>query len=299
MVVTVGVEAAEKARIRHHLSTYNDPQLADYLLENPQYDFLPGEMKELTVVFTDLVGFTSISEKLGVRAIEVLNEYLQMMVPIIRSHRGLVNKFLGDGIMIIFGALWENPDHATNAVDTVLEMLKATNDFGKVLESRGLPPVKMRAGVSTGQMIVGDAGSEIARDYTVLGDAVNTAARLEQANKRLDTQILIGGGTYRHLDSRFLLRPVGNLMLAGKTEAVESFEVLGRSEHATAAELRLIELSDIIIKRVNDGKAGNCREPIQTLVAEFGPSKFTLIYEKLCEDAATGGQNLPQRHILA
>jgi class 3 adenylate cyclase/CHASE2 domain-containing sensor protein len=298
-LVTVIVESAERARITHHFRTYVDPQLADYFLENPERLHLRGQIKELTVVFTDLAGFTTITEKLGERTVDILNEYLKVMVPIIRSRRGLVNKFLGDGIMIIFGALWENPDHATNAVDTVLEMLKATQKFSEELKSRGLPAVNMRAGISTGKMIVGDAGSDTARDYTVLGDAVNTGARLEQANKRLDTQILISGGTFRHLDSRFVLRPVGNLMLAGKTEAVEAYEVVAHRTEATAAHLRLAELSDIIIKHVNTGKIADCRDYIETIVTEFGPSKFTLVYEKLCLDAVADTKKPPPTHISA
>src|SRR5687767_10048908 len=153
------VEGIERARITRRFRAYNDPALVDYIIENPDAAGFKGEVRELTVVFTDLTDFTALSEKLGEATVPVLNRYLDCMVPVIRRHHGYVNKFLGDGIMFFFGAPRPNDDHAADAVATVLEMRKALADFNRQLEAEGLAPLEMRAGVSTGRVIVGDAGS--------------------------------------------------------------------------------------------------------------------------------------------
>ncbi|MBL4702541.1 MAG: adenylate/guanylate cyclase domain-containing protein, partial [Phycisphaeraceae bacterium] len=173
------VERTERTRITRRFSSYVDPALVNYVINNPDTARLDGELKEMTVVFTDLAGFTTLSEKLRERTVPILNEYMGLMVPIIRKHTGYVNKFLGDGMMFFYAAPLDNPNHASDAVITSLELQHAMIDFNRRLKAQDLPQVAVRIGMSTGEMVVGDAGSEDASDYTVLGDTVNLAARLE------------------------------------------------------------------------------------------------------------------------
>jgi adenylate cyclase len=151
---------------------------------------------------------------------------MSRMVPVIQERRGLVNKFLGDGIMFFYGAPMPNPDHAGR---------RGGDGAGDVGRARAVQPrtggggqpdgVHAR-GVSTGPMVVGDAGSHLRSDYTVLGDAVNLGARLESANKAVGTKVMLSGRTVELLGDRFLVRPIGKLRVAGKTEGVMTFEPL-------------------------------------------------------------------------
>ncbi|MDH3584669.1 MAG: CHASE2 domain-containing protein, partial [Phycisphaerae bacterium] len=164
------VERAERARVTGRFRSYVDPALVDYVMEHPEQATLEGEIRELTVVFTDLAGFTSISEKLGAKVVPLLNEYMSLMVPVIRRHGGYVNKFLGDGIMFFFGAPRSSATHASDAVGTALEIQEVMRSFNEQLGGRGLPTVMTRLGMCTGEMVVGDMGPADASDYTVLGD---------------------------------------------------------------------------------------------------------------------------------
>jgi CHASE2 domain-containing sensor protein/class 3 adenylate cyclase len=302
ILASVIVEATVRANITDRFRNRVDPQLVDYVLEDPDRIRLAGELKELTVVFTDLEGFTKASEQLGEKTVEVLNEYMERMVPIIRRVRsagtrgGYLNKFLGDGIMFVFGAPFENPHHASEAVDTVMEMLEVTRQFSEEIVAKGLPPVYMRAGVTTGPMIVGDAGANVAGDYTVLGDAVNTAARLEKANKRFNSRVLINQGTALQLNGKFLLRPIGSLLLAGKSETVETFEVLGRREGATETEIEIARLSSEIVSKFTAGDEAASLELVKQMTAKFGPSKFAETYEHLCRHERTASDD--SKHVV-
>lgn len=301
-LISLTVETAERARVTNRFRNRVDPQLVDYVLEHPEHMRLEGQVKELTVVFTDLEGFTAVSEKLREKTVEILNEYFKRMVPLIRQrrghlHGGYVNKLLGDGMMFVFGAPFDNPHHATDAVQTVLDMIHETERFSMEMVSRGLPPVVMRAGVNTGPMMVGDAGADTASDYTVIGDAVNTSARLEKANKRFDSRILIGGGTQRYLDGRFLTRSVGALMLAGKSEAVDAFEVMARSVEATDAQRRVKALSEAIVTAYATGQIAMCLQLVENAIAVLGRTKFLAVYEKLCHQAVEDGAS--QSYVLA
>ncbi|MEO6434712.1 MAG: adenylate/guanylate cyclase domain-containing protein, partial [Tepidisphaeraceae bacterium] len=157
-VTRVVVERAERESIRRRFSNYVDPKLVNFVLENPSATF-DGEKREMTVVFTDLVGFTSLSEKMGEKVVPLLNDLLEELVPVIRDvHQGYINKFLGDGIMFFFNAPYLTATHARDAVATVLAMHETLARFNQRLTASGLPPLGMRAGISTGEMIVGNAG---------------------------------------------------------------------------------------------------------------------------------------------
>jgi len=277
------VETSERNRITRRFRNYVDPKLVNYVLEHPEVSF-DGEKREMTVVFTDLAGFTSLSEKLGERIVPLLNELLGELVPVIRDHhQGLVNKFLGDGIMFFFNAPKQDPKHAADAVATVLDMHAKVAEFNLRLAERDLPPISMRAGICTGEMIVGDAGGAGAADYTVLGDSVNLASRLEAANKYTGTRTMMTRRTVELLDGQFLVRPVGRIKVVGKDEAVEVFEPLATAGDATDLDRAIAQLSGEMVEKYARRRFEECAALAARLDALAGAGKLAAMYQSLCD----------------
>jgi adenylate cyclase len=282
-LVEIVIEKLERNRITRRFSTYVDPALVDYVIEHPDESVTEGQEREMTVVFTDLAGFTTISEALKEKVIPLLNEYLGLMSSIIKKHNGLVNKFLGDGIMFFFNAPRANPNHAIDAVETVLEMQHELVAFNEGLRRRGLPAITMRAGITTGSMVVGDAGGKGRSDYTVIGDNVNLAARLESANKATDTKVMMTARTVELLNGRFLVRPTARLQVKGKTEGVDTCELIARTEQATDAQRRKAELGKAVFEAFVKSDFAGCLRAVEVLEAEFGQTKLTRAYFELSE----------------
>lgn len=286
------VERTERARIQKQFSSYVDPALVDYVVNHPEARF-DGELKEMTVVFTDLAGFTTLSEKLRERTVTILNEYMSLMVPIIRQHAGYLNKFLGDGIMFFYSAPQDNPHHAIASVKTALAMQHAMIDFNRKLHTQDLPQVSVRIGISTGNMVVGNAGSvaqnqtiseqDRASDYTVLGDSVNLGARLESANKYTGTAILINDTCKQQLGDTFLLRPVGKLQVVGKSESIMTWEPLCQLPIATDRQKQIATLAAPIVEHFADGAFDACNQAINAYEAALGHDKFSQFYHRQCD----------------
>jgi adenylate cyclase len=271
-------EIGERARLTRRFSSYVDPTLVNYVIENPEQARLEAHEKELTVVFTDLAGFTTLAEKLRAQSAKMLGQYMEAMVPLIRARRGYVNKFLGDGIMFFFGAPIENPNHAADAVAAVLDMEKAIVPFNADLQRQGLPTLAMRAGMTTGMMVVGDAGPSFASDYTVLGDLVNLAARLEGANKAFGTNNLITARTVELLNGRYVVRPIANLLVVGKEEAVFVHEAIAPIESATDDQKRLAKLTAEMVEAFAASRFDECLAAATEIERLFGASKLTARY---------------------
>jgi adenylate cyclase len=283
-LVEIVLEKLERNRITRRFSTYVDPALVNYVIEHPDEKVTEGQEREMTVVFTDLAGFTTISETLKEKVIPLLNEYLGLMSSIIKKHNGLVNKFLGDGIMFFFNAPRPNPRHAIDAVETVLEMQQELIGFNEGLLKRGLPAITMRAGITTGSMVVGDAGGMGRSDYTVIGDNVNLAARLESANKATDTKVMMTARTCELLNGQFLVRPTARLQVKGKTEGVDTCELIARSDQATDAQRRQAELGKAVFDAFVKSDFAGCLNAVEKLEAEFGKTKLTKAYHELSEE---------------
>jgi class 3 adenylate cyclase/CHASE2 domain-containing sensor protein len=282
-IARVLIESSERARVTKRFRAYVDPTLVNYVIERPDQVRLEGETRELTVVFTDLAGFTTLSERLGDKTVPLLNQFMGAMVPIIRGQRGYVNKFLGDGIMFFFGAPVENPAHAPDAVAASLKMQQAIRPFNEDLYRRDLPPVSMRVGVSSGMMVVGDAGSADASDYTVLGDTVNLGARLESANKATGTAILLNARAAELAGDRFLLRAVGKLQVAGKTEGVMTYEAMAFAAEADDRQRLLKALTDAMVHPFLHGDFHGSLAAAERLEREFGLSKLASLYRRQCQ----------------
>lgn len=195
----------------------------------PHYVGLPApEQRELTIVFTNLTGYVPFCERAGNEAAATaINEHMKLMVPIIRRHRGYIKQFLGDGIMFFFGAPLENPNHAPDAVAAALEMQSAQSAFNQRLASDGLPALPLRIGICTGRVVVGDVGDEGLADYTVMGDNVNLARRLEAANKKTGTAILISERTAELLGGRFALSSIESIDIIGSSKPIRAYEPTG------------------------------------------------------------------------
>jgi adenylate cyclase len=240
----------EQRWIRSAFSTYISPNLVEELVRNPDQLSLGGERRELTFVFTDLEGFTSLVEKSAPDAIvPLLNEYLDGMERIAFRHDGTIDKIVGDALHLIFGAPVAQPDHADRAVACALEMDAFGQDFARRKRADGIPFGVTRIGVNSGRAVVGNFGGFLRFDYTAHGDAINTAARLESANKFFGTRLCVSAATAA-LCRTFAGRPIGDLVLKGKTEGVTTFEPLadGTAGSPRAAvylhAYRLLEAAD-------------------------------------------------------
>ena len=274
------IERRERWRVENRFRSYVDPALVDWVVEHPEQSTLEGQLRELTVVFTDLAGFTTLSEQLRERTVPILNDYMQLMVPIIRQHNGYVNKFLGDGIMFFYGAPRGNQNHAIDAVRTSLKMQEAMVGFNRQLVQQDLPSVKMRVGISSGNMVVGDAGSADASDYTVLGDAVNLGSRLESANKATGTSILLNARVALFTEDEFLLRPIGRLQVVGKTQGVMTFEPLCTQDQANDDARQLVNMTNDMVNAYILGQFENCAAVSRKIDATFGESTLTTLYRQ-------------------
>jgi adenylate cyclase len=276
-------ETSERTRVTGRFRSYVDPTLVNYVIAHREEARLRPEVCELTVCFSDLAGFTALSEKLGRASVPLVSRYMRAMVPIIRAHRGYVNKFLGDGIMFFYGAPKKNPEHAADAVVTALEMQAAMGPFNNRLAKRGLPPLSMRIGICTGMMMVGDAGPPDASDYTVLGDNVNLGSRLEGVNKAFGSHVLMSARTAELLGERFLIRPIGKVCVVGKSEGIMTYEPLALREAASEAQQQLAKLTAQVVEAFMAGRFDVCLQIQLELEKVFGPSKFISKYRELCE----------------
>jgi adenylate cyclase len=234
----------EKRFIRKAFSSYISPNLVRYLIEHPDELDLGGERRECSFVFTDLAGFTGLVESLSpAAAVQLLNEYLEGMTPIALRWEGTLDRIVGDAVAVMFSAPVKQPDHATRAVGCALEMDRFARSFRRRKRDEGLELGITRIGVHTGKVTIGNVGGPTLVDYRALGDPVNTAARLETVNGQLGTRVCVSGATVAGCPA-FSGRPIGALILKGKTEAVEAFEPLTDEEAgspATAAYLAAFE----------------------------------------------------------
>ena len=238
-------EQRERAWLKRAFQQYVPHDVVQQIADDPKALVFGGERRHLTVLFTDLRDFTSYSEEHEPEeVVEILREYLTAMVDIIFKHGGTVDKFIGDSIMGIFGAPIYYPDHAARACRAAFEMAEQLRVLQARWRAEEKTPLRMGIGVSTGEVVVGNLGSEQRFDYTVIGDAVNLGARLESANKDFPTQnnIIISDSTYGEAKDILEVNPLGAVAVKGKRDAVPMYELVNirheNSGQAPALEMR-------------------------------------------------------------
>jgi adenylate cyclase len=230
------VEGREKRRVKKLFGQYVSKDVYEQLVASPSLARLGGHRRDMTVLFSDIRGFTTVSERGQPEDIvHTLNEYFTRMVDLVFRHKGTLDKFVGDMVMALFGAPLDDPLHADHAVEAALDMLDELARLNAKWTAEGRPILDIGIGINTGPMIAGNIGSEAIMSYTVIGDAVNLGSRLESLNKQYGTRIIISEATRSRLTGTYLFRPLGNVIVKGKTQPVAIFEVVGRSDRAAAA----------------------------------------------------------------
>ncbi len=219
---------SEKEKIRNLLGKVMSPAVAHELLNKEVT--LGGEEKNMSIFFSDVKGFTSISEQLSPQdLVTLLNEYLTEMSDLIYDTDGVIDKFIGDAIVAFWGAPLPRDDHAEIAVRSALRMQRKLAEMRAVWKEQGRHEIYMRVGINTGVVVVGNMGSKERMDYTMMGDGVNLAARLEGANKNYSTELMISEFTHEKVKDQFILRELDCVRVQGKKEAIRVFEVMGET----------------------------------------------------------------------
>jgi len=233
----------EKFMIRSMFSHYLPEKYVDALIRNPDMLQLGGERRRMSVLFSDVAGFTTVSEKLSPEELIVLlNEYLTALTRVILENDGIIDKYEGDLIMAEFGMPVWYEDHAEKCCRAALRMQKKLSGLRAKWRSEGRDELHSRVGVNTGDMAFGNMGSDEVFDYTVMGDTVNLASRFEGANKAYGTTIMIGAQTYDDVWEKFVCRPLDTILVKGKLEGVEVYELLAEStEELTSDKLKAVE----------------------------------------------------------
>jgi adenylate cyclase len=224
-------EEEERKRIRKAFESYVAPTVVQEMLKHPEQLRLGGERREISVLFTDIRGFTTMSEKLDPEAlVKLLHDFLNPMSNIIINQGGTIDKYMGDAIMALFGAPLLQPDHARLACRAALEMVAGLATLNKEWAAQGRPPLKVGVGINTGPVAVGNMGSDRLFDYTAIGDNVNLGSRLEGLNKYYGTSILISQTTAEALGNGFVLRDMDLVKVKGKAQAARIYELLAEGE---------------------------------------------------------------------
>ncbi len=235
------VESRSKRALAHLFGSYVPPELVDEMVKDPDSYSMKASSRELTVMFCDMRGFTKMSETMEPTKLqELLNSVFSRLTILIRANRGTIDKYMGDCVMAFWGAPVETPEHAHLAVKSAMEMAIAMRELNADYRARSLPEIGIGIGLNTGQMCVGDMGSDIRQAYTVIGDAVNLGSRLESLSKTYGVDIVVSEST-RKLANEFAWQELGRVKVPGKEQAVNIFWPVGptaQMNESTNSELK-------------------------------------------------------------
>jgi adenylate cyclase len=235
------IESRNKRHLSRIFGQYIPRSLVEEMDASGADVSLEGENRTMSVLFSDVRGFTTISESLDARELtQLMNEFLTPITRVIQQHRGTIDKYMGDAVMAFWGAPLADKDHAEHALMAGLDMIRAVSDLEPIFTNKGWPPIKVGVGVASGEMNVGNMGSEFRIAYTVMGDTVNLGSRLEGLTKQYGVDMIVSEITTTMVPG-FAFREVDLVRVKGKHKPVAIFEPIGRKESLTEAELTTLE----------------------------------------------------------
>ncbi|HYR42848.1 MAG TPA: adenylate/guanylate cyclase domain-containing protein [Terriglobia bacterium] len=282
-------EEREKKRTRATFQYYLDPHVVEQVMNQPEMLKLGGDKRELTVLFSDIRGFTSFSEKMAPsEVVQFLNQYFDKMTSIIFEHKGTLDKLIGDAVMSFWGHPIQTRDHALLATVTALDMIRAVEELRPAFALPGGASLEIGIGINTGPMVVGNMGSLSRFSYTVMGDNVNLGSRLESLNKYYGTRILISDATYRAIKGRVFCRELDTILVKGKSQAVTVYEPLGvcrpaeerrREARRGGMTLRKRIIRSYVMARFGDRRQAERRIAPDRLAVQPQQEKIASMYE--------------------
>jgi adenylate cyclase len=264
-------ESRNKRKLTERFGQYVPPELVEKMAQDPDIYSMEGKNEELTVLFSDVRGFTSISEGLEPKELtRLMNEYLDSMTQVIRRYHGTLDKYMGDAIMAFWGAPVSDADHARHAVMTALEMQSELRKLDKPFIEHGWPPLKIGVGINTGNMTVGDMGSRVRMAYTVMGDAVNLGSRLEELTKQYGVGIIVSEFT-KALAENFIYRELDRVRVKGKDKSVAIFEPVGTPEQVSESLKEELQLWESAL-RLYRSREWRQLEPLLNTLLQMNPA---------------------------
>jgi len=278
------VESRSKRQMTGLFGQYLPPELVEEMSRDPENYSMAGRKAELTVLFSDVRGFTTISEGLGPDELaDLMNEYLGAMTQVIRARRGTLDKYIGDAIMAFWGAPVDDPDHAKHAVLAAIEMQQAMPALNRALVQKGWPELKIGIGVNTGIMTVGDMGSPVRQSYTVMGDAVNLGSRLEGITKQYGTGMLVGEETWAKLKDVIAFREMDRVRVKGKAEPVGIYEPLCEISQMMPAMQTELDAWNQILHQYRSQQWDAAEQGLQALIKNDASPRYvyTLYLERI------------------
>lgn len=273
------VEYQAKKKVEGVLNQYIPPELAKEVNASKKGFSMEGEIREMTILFSDVRGFTTISEGLDPHDLtKLMNQMLTAMSYEIHHSKGTIDKYIGDAVMAFWNAPLDDRDHALNAVRGAVGMQRAMAKLSKELMEKGMPELKMGIGLNTGKACVGNMGSKIRLSYTVMGDTVNLASRLEGITKQYGVDIIVGERTFELTQEHYLYRPVDAVRVKGKNEAVMIYSPIAERRSATEKMTQLYEMSNQYWELYNNRGFGDMVAIIEQLKALYPDDGLLEIY---------------------
>ena len=280
MVFGYFFESRSRSQMNDLFGQYVPPDLVREMSHDPGNYSLASEKRELTVLFTDIRDFTSISEKLDAGDLSsLMDQFLTPMTRIVHEGQGTIDKYMGDAIMAFWGAPITDPDHAAHAVGAALKMLASLEELNKEYRAQGLPELRIGIGINTGTMSVGNMGSQFRRAYTVLGDAVNLGSRLEGLTKAYGTRVNVSEATRNHAPE-YTYREIDRVLVKGKSEPVTICEAIGLSDNISEKEVGHALAFDAFLKLYRQQDWDRAEQALERLVSEDHEAVLYTIYRQ-------------------
>jgi adenylate cyclase len=278
-------EGRQRLFLKNTILQFMDKKIADFLLDNPSLIKPGGQKKRVTVFFADIAGFTTMSEKIAPEKIAtLLHTVLNSLTDVIIRNQGVIDKYIGDCVMAFWGAPFERDNDELNACYSAIQCMEAINQLNEGFRSEGSPDLNIRIGIHTGDAIAGNIGSDRLFHFTVIGDTLNLASRLESVNKFFKTRVIISEETIKKTKNTFLTRELGSIAVKGKEFPIRIFELIGDDKDTGPRERSIAELFHQGMQYHNEQKFKGAMEIFDEILKKYPGDGCSEFYRRRCAD---------------